>query len=351
MPVSVFVAAVVILAYGNVGEQFVAERWNDPFASAAGFTVVGFLAGVAGQVATWVTLEATIDVPQAAFLAATGALVAALLRSVLYQRDDPLVMLSIGLLLWLFSQFTVTITPLEVGLALGVTVVFGYLSYALGTASVTGMVTGVLLGLLTIILGGVGWFAVLISFFTIGGLSAKFRYEAKRDRGVAEDNDGARGSGNVLGNAAVALFAVLGFAASSILGLSGSLFLFAFTGSLATAMSDTLSSEIGALYDNPRLVTTFEPVEPGTDGAVTWQGELAGVCGAAIVAAIAVVLLPIENSLLGGAVVLVGGVAGMTADSFLGATIEGDRIGNQTVNFLATLAGALVCMAFAVVLL
>lgn len=351
MPMSVFVAAVVILAYGNVGEQFVAERWSDPFASAVGFTVVGFLAGVVGQIATRVAVEATVDAPVAAFLAATGALVAALLRSVLYQRDDPLVMLSVGLLLWLFIQFTVTITVVDVALALGITVGLGYLSYALGTASVPGMVTGVLLGLLTIILGGIGWFAVLISFFTIGGLSTKFRYDAKRDRGVAEDNDGARGSGNVLGNAAVALFAVLGFAASSILGLSGSLFLFAFTGSLATAMSDTLSSEIGSLYDNPRLITTLERVAPGTDGGVTWQGELAGVVGAAIVAAIAVALLPIGTPLVGGTVVFLGGVGGMTADSLLGATIEGDRIGNQAVNFFATLAGALVSMAFAVMLL
>ena len=45
-------------------------------------------------------------------------------------------------------------------------------------------------------------------------------------------------------------------------------------------MSDTLSSEIGGLFDRPRLITSFEPVDPGTDGAVSWQGELAGVVGA-----------------------------------------------------------------------
>jgi uncharacterized membrane protein len=35
----------------------------------------------------------------------------------------------------------------------------------------------------------------------------------------------------------------------------------------------------------------------------------------------------------------------MTVDSLLGALIEGDRIGNQTVNFLATLGGAVVAVA------
>lgn len=351
MPTSVFVAAVLILAYGNVGEKAVSARIDDPFAAVAGFTVVGFLAGTLGQYAVQTVTSASVDLPTASFLAATGALVAALLRSVLYERDDPLVMLSVGLLLWFFTQLVLDIAAVGVVLGLAVTVVLGYFAYALGTASVTGMLTGVLLGLLTIVLGGVGWFAVLISFFAIGGLSTKFKYDAKRDRGVAEDNDGARGSGNVLGNAAVALFAVLGFAASPKLPMPSSLFLFAFTGSLAAAMSDTLSSEIGGLYDTPRLITTFERVPPGTDGGVTWQGELAGIAGAAVVAAIAVALLPVGDPLLGAVVIVLGGLGGMTVDSILGATVEGDRLGNQAVNFLATLAGALVSAGLAVVML
>ncbi|EJN59398.1 DUF92 domain-containing protein [Halogranum rubrum] len=354
MPTSVFVAAVLILAYGNVGEKAVSEHRDDPFAAAAGFTVVGFLAGTLGQFAVQTLTSASVALPTAAFLAATGALVAALLRSVLFERDDPLVMLSVGLLLWFFTQLVLDIAALDIVLSLAVTVAFGYTAYALGTASVTGMLTGVLLGLLTIVLGGVGWFAVLISFFAIGGLSAKFKYDDKLDRGVAEDNDGARGSGNVLGNAAVALFAVIGFAASSMLAMPESLFLFAFTGSLAAAMSDTLSSEIGGLYDTPRLITTLERVPAGTDGGVTWQGELAGIGGAAVVAVLAFVLLPLGtfgDPLVGAVVVLLGGIGGMTVDSILGATVEGARIGNQAVNFLATLAGALVSAGLAVVIL
>jgi uncharacterized protein (TIGR00297 family) len=351
MPTSVFVAAVLILAYGNVGEKAVSQRWDDPFAAVTAFTVVGFLAGTFGQFAVQTVTSGTVDLPTASFLAATGALIAALLRSVLYERDDPLVMLSVGLVLWFFTQLVLDIAAVGIVVGLAVTIVLGYLAYALGTASVTGMVTGVLLGLLTIVLGGIGWFAVLIAFFAIGGLSAKFKYDDKLDRGVAEDNEGARGSGNVLGNAAVALFAVIGFAASSTLSMPSSLFLFAFTGSLATAMSDTLSSEIGGLYDTPRLITTFERVPPGTDGGVTWQGELAGVAGAALVAAIAVALLDLGDPVLGGVVIVLGGIGGMTVDSLLGATVEGDRIGNQAVNFLATLSGALVSAGLAVVLL
>ncbi len=345
MPTEVFVATVLVLAYGNLGAKFVEQRGADSFTVAAGFTVAGFVAGLAGQVAVAYP-GGPAPLTEFAFLAASGSLTAALLRSVFYERDEPLVMFSVGLLLWMLHVLAGDVPALEVGVALGFTVLLGYLSYALGTASVPGMLTGVLLGLLTIVLGGFGWFTVLIFFFGIGGLSTKFRYADKEQRGVAEDNEGARGTGNVLGNAAVALVSVVGFAASPMLPIHGVAFQYAFAGSLAAAMSDTLSSEIGGLYDTPRLITTLEPVPPGTDGGVTWQGEVAGVAGAGLVAAVAAALMPFDG-LAGATFVALGGVAGMNVDSLLGATLEGGRIGNQTVNFFGTLAGALVSTGLA----
>lgn len=241
----------------------------------------------------------------------------------------------------------------NVGLALGVAVALGTVTYTTGTASVEGMLSGVLLCLLTIVLGGPGWFAILISFYGLGALATKFRYEEKAARGVAEENEGARGTGNVLGNSAVALAAVIGFAAAGYVPVDAGLFRLAFAGSLAAAMGDTLSSEFGGLFDNPRLVTTGERVPPGTDGAVTWQGELAGVAGASLVGLLTVLVLPvapIEATGAAVAVITVGGGVGMTADSLLGATVEGDRIDNETVNLLATLAGAVACVVLALLL-
>jgi uncharacterized protein (TIGR00297 family) len=346
MPLSVFVAAVLVVAYGNLGARLAERAGGGAAESAIGFAVGGTVVGTAGQV-----LVATDALANDVFLGAAGALIAALLRSMLYERDDPIVMLTVGLLLWLFDAIGPGVTAREVGIALAVTVAFGALAYRLGTASVPGMVTGVLLGLLTIVFGGLSWFAVLIVFFAVGGLAAKYRYDEKSERGVAEENEGARGSGNVLGNAAVALVAVVGFAATSHVPVDGILFRVAFAGSLAAAMSDTLSSEIGCLFDDPRLITTLERVEPGTDGGVTWQGTIIGTVGSGIVTGVAVPLFGFETPLLAALIVGCGGVVGMVIDSLLGATVEGGRIGNQTVNFLATLSGAVVSAALAVVLL
>jgi len=352
MPVPVYVASVLVLAYGNLGERLVERSTDDPFLVTTGFVAAGFLAALAGQAAVSAAAGLPVVAPRFAFLAAAAALAAALFRTMLYVRDDPLVMVSVGVLLWLFDAVAVGVTETAVGVALALTAVLGVVSYAIGTASVTGMLTGVLLGLLTVVLGGFGWLLVLLTFFGVGGLSTKFRYEQKLARGVAEDDGGARGTGNVLGNAAVALVAVVAFAAADLLPgrpVDPALFRYVFAGSLAAAMADTLSSEVGGLFDGPRLVTTLERVAPGTDGAVTWQGTAAGVAGAVAVGAVSLLLVAAPGP-AAVAVLATAGVAGMLADSLLGAVVEGDRVGNGVVNLLATATGGAVAAALAVAL-
>ena len=362
MPVFVFVASVLVLSGGNLAEAAARQRSDAAITATLAFVVGGALAGVLAQFVVGVVAPAPSPA-LAVFVAASAALLGALVRLALFVRDDPLVLFSMGLLLWLLAALEPTITPVGIALALAVSGGFGALAYALDTASITGMLTGVLAGLLMVVLGGFGWFALLIVFFGGGGLAGKFRYDRKRKRGLAEGNDGARGSANVLANSAVALGAVLAYAASPMVPMDGSLFAFVFAGSLAGAMADTLSSELGGLFDTPRLITTLEPVPPGTDGGVTWQGVVAGLLGAALIAALALPFLALSPA--GAVAVAAAGVAGMVVDSLLGAlfenrrvdelfagrlaglTLADRRIGNQTVNFLATLAAALVCAALA----
>jgi uncharacterized protein (TIGR00297 family) len=358
MPVTVFAAAVVTLAYGRLGYQFARESTTDEFLTTAAFVALAFLAGTAAQAAVSFAGAGSLDsLPTFAFLAAVGALVAALLRSMLFLDDDAMVIVSVGFLLWLFETITPSVSVVMVTAGVAVTVALGWISYALQTADVAGMLTGVLLGLVTVVLGGFGWFAVLISFFGIGGLASKFRYDAKQERGVAQENEGARGTSNVLGNAAVALLAVVGYAAvqsnmadTSILGVHlTTLVAFGFAGSVAAALADTLASEIGGLYDDPRLITTLRPVDPGTDGAVTWQGELAGAAGSGLIALLTALTMPVGGvaSVAAGVIVLTGGFVGMTVDSVCGAIIEGEFVGNESVNFLATLGGAVAAVLLA----
>lgn len=339
----VFAAAILAVGYGDFGRRFVVEYRADAAAGSVGFVVTALVGALLGQI-----VVAATATPSMAFLAISAALLAGLLRESLTERDYPYVVLTVGLLCWLLTALAPAPSWTRVAVAVVLTVVFGGLSYGLGAASVTGMLTGVFLGVLAVVLGGYGWFVVLVTFFAVGGLASKYRYDEKADIGVAEGNNGARGSGNVLGNSLAALVALLGYAAGPALPVPGSLFVLAFAGSVATALADTLSSEVGTLYGPPHLLTTFETVPPGTDGAVTWQGELAGIAGALVVAVLAVALLPLST--VGAALVLAGGVVGMTVDSLAGATIEGGYVGNQTVNALATGCGGVASALLAIAL-
>ncbi|MFB6296186.1 MAG: TIGR00297 family protein [Halobacteriales archaeon] len=348
LPTTVLVATLLVLGYGNLLEVAVTERRDTPLWRAVAFTVGGTGATVGGLALVAAIGGATVAPTTAVFLGLSGSLAGALVRAISFGRDDQLAILGIGVTVWALASLDLGVDPVRLAVAAGIAGSVGYLSWRLETASVSGMLAGVLLSLATIVLGGYGWFAVLIAFFGIGGMASKYRYETKRELGVAEDNEGARGSRNVLGNAGVALAAVIGFAAADAVSIDPLFFQFAFLGSLSAAMSDTLSSEIGVLFGPPRLITTLARVEPGTDGGVTLKGVLVGVGGGAIVAAIAALAFGVSAQ--GSVVVVAAGVLGMLVDSILGATVEGRWVGNQAVNFLATLAGAAIAASGAAAL-
>ena len=372
LPYEAFAAAALAVGGGRVGRELVARRSTGEFPLVAGYVTGGAVAALVGQVLVRLQTAAGPNdalgsaavvavgggdglavagvesaIPGIVFLAAVAALTAAFIRSLVFARDAHITVILVAFAVWGFIALSPSVSAPIILFGLGVTGALGYISFALGTASVPGMLTGVLSALLAVVLGGVGWFLTLTAFYAVGGLASKYRFDEKTARGVAQENQGARGTGNVLANSAVALAALLGYAATDHVDVSAALFGFAFAGAIATALADTLSSEIGGLYDDPRLITSLRPVEAGTDGAVTWQGELAGLAGATVIAAIAAVGMPLGDPVAAGAVVVAAGVAGMTVDSILGALIEGDRVGNQAVNVLATLAGAVVAVALA----
>lgn len=105
---------------------------------------------------------------------------------------------------------------------------------------------------------------------------------------------------------------------------------------LAEAAADTVSSEIGqVLGGNPRMITTMRKAEPGTDGAVSIAGTLAGILAAAVVAALGTLALRGDARFC--AVSCGGAVFGLLFDSLLGATLErAGWLNNDAVNFLST---------------
>jgi uncharacterized protein (TIGR00297 family) len=142
-------------------------------------------------------------------------------------------------------------------------------------------------------------------------------------------------------------------------------------GALAASASDTWATEIGTLHGGaPRSILGFAPVPVGMSGGVTLVGSLAALAGAAFIALLSAALsFPPRVAVAA----LVGGVAGSTLDSLLGATLQQRRwcdgcdvatervvhdcgstsrpaggiawLNNDVVNLLCGMAGGLVALA------
>ena len=150
---------------------------------------------------------------------------------------------------------------------------------------------------------GLGWpgLALLAAFFLTGSILTQ----------LAERRGPSRNARQVLANGGVAMVAAL---LGSWAGAAGA---------IAAAAADTWATEIGAYSPlPPRLITSGRRVTRGTSGGITALGTLGGVAGALTIAWLARVLGP--RGMAPGLAILTGaGVAGMLADSLLGATLQG----------------------------
>ncbi len=258
-----------------------------------------------------------------------------------------------------------TSTTLALGLALALIV--AAVACRARALSRSGAIGALLVGTLTFGLGGLIPAVLLLLFFLSSSALSRLAPSRKARFKAAFSKSGRRDLGQVLANGGLA--ALL----AALFGLSGSdLWLAGVAGALAAANADTWSTELGVLARRrPRLITTGARVPAGTSGGVTPEGTLAALAGSALIAAAA--------GSLGGSWALVWAVApagllGALVDSLLGATLqaiyrcpvcekETERhplhtcgaetglsrglpwVGNDLVNFLAAVVGAVLSMA------
>jgi uncharacterized protein (TIGR00297 family) len=221
-----------------------------------------------------------------------------------------------------------------------VTAAFAALAYALGMVSRSGALGGLLVGTTTYACLGPRGFAVLALFVVGGSLLTRLGYGSKQRTGTAQEHGGRRGARNALANCSVAVLCALLAAATD-----GVLFTAAFVASLGAAFADTSESEIGQLFSRtPRLISTLRRVPPGTDGAISLPGTIAGVAAAGLTATFALALGLLETPQT-ALLVATAAFLGTVADSLIGALSP--RTGNELTNLLCTLVAALLALIIA----
>jgi uncharacterized protein (TIGR00297 family) len=214
------------------------------------------------------------------------------------------------------------------------------LSIVLKKLTVAAGMSGALVGLF--IYKGCGYTGIIMLalFFILGSAFTGWRAEKKQALGIVEKDKGRRTTGQVLANGGCA--AILG--AIALYQPQQALILqLMMAGSLASATADTLSSELGAVYGRRFYdVISFKKVPPGPDGVVSLEGTLIGIAGAGLIALVYAVGFGFNYGIF---IIIAAGATGNLTDSLLGATLERlGLIGNNTVNFLNTCAGAAVSL-------
>jgi uncharacterized protein (TIGR00297 family) len=184
--------------------------------------------------------------------------------SVLSFTQSPLLIDRIPFVCQLFSGKGDYISYNLFALIIVINVVLAVTAFRNKWVSLWGFIFGLLVGFSVIFSLGVKGFAILCLFYLFANFSTFYGKRIKEERGIAEGNKGTRGLESVFSKGLVpAIFCWLSFEA--------------FIVALAFYAADTIATEFGKTSKSGTFsLLSFKGVPPGTVGAVSIKGTLAG---------------------------------------------------------------------------
>ena len=208
--------------------------------------------------------------------------------------------------------------------------------------------------------GCLGWqgYSVVLAYFALGTAVTRMGMAQKEAAGIAEKRSGVRGPENVWGSALTATLCAISIALLTMGWFPTlptawvPLLALGYVASFSTKLSDTTASEVGKAYGKRTfLITTLQPVPPGTEGAVSLEGTLAGIVGAAAIALVGWAVQLITPWGMG--ICLVAAFLATNLESVIGATLQAKLpwLTNELVNIINTTIGAIAAMGLARLLL
>jgi uncharacterized protein (TIGR00297 family) len=225
--------------------------------------------------------------------------------------------------------------PLLLGIGLIINAAAALLVLWRGSLDPGGAAAGVVVGTAIFVCGGPLFWVILMAFFVSSTALGFVGRKEKASLEKVHQKGGRRDMAQVLANGGV------GCACAFLYKLSGNpAWALGFAVSFASSNADTWASELGVLSRRePVSLLTLRSVTRGVSGGVSLLGSAMALAGAVFIA----FLFALENLSLGiypggflrvGVVVAVGGVVGSLLDSFLGATIQAQYQGTESLTEL-----------------
>lgn len=167
--------------------------------------------------------------------------------------------------------------------------------------------------------GGLPWSIPILSFFLSANLLTLLQANQEKGTYQVQDKRQPRDWGQVLANGSTG--AVL--AAIALLRPEWEWLVIAYAGAMAAVTADTWATEVGSLSPTkPRLITSWEIVEPGTSGGVTLMGSLSALAGSLFIALITTLVFPTITWEREVFTITLAGLIGSFLDSLLGASVQ-----------------------------
>jgi uncharacterized protein (TIGR00297 family) len=319
--------------------------WNreKSWAGFAAFVVTGSVAAAA--LGMWVAAGA--QHPSAPFAALRTALVAAIATAVVAAfaesipiglDDNVRVPFAAAGVLWFAAQIDRTAEPLAIladastGVALSAPL--AWFAWRVGRVTSSGVVVG-------LSFAGVIYAGLYLAGLAVVG--AALALTIVSSRAAATGRGEHRGAANILANCLVGTLGAAIELLSS--GWRAEVAAVWFVAGIAAGASDTVASEIGKRFGGTaRAFPTLRRVSPGTPGACSGAGTLAGIAASLLIAtpAAAMWLMPWADLIP----IAVGCMCGAFVESALSTAFEADGVlDNHTLNFLNT--GVAVAVALA----
>jgi uncharacterized protein (TIGR00297 family) len=351
-----------ILAFGDGAATLVGRNvaspplpWNraKSWAGSAAYLVVGALAaaGAMAFVAGAGGSAGALGFGDALLPAALAALCAAGAESLPLELNDNVSgPVAAAVVLWASSAVRPDVLSQGADLfwirlpwVLGVTGAATIVALLLRVVDRSGAAAGWALAVVTWGFGGAGAFALFCAFVGIGTLATWVGRDAQSARWILRQDAERRKGSQALANTGVG--AGLAFLAAA----TGrpEPHLLALAGAFAAATGDTVASELGVtLGKRPRSATSLRAVAPGTAGAVSVPGTVAGVLAVAVIASLGVLfgLYPLALAW----VVIAAGVLALGIESIASALLESrGLVDHHVLNLFNTACGAGFCFVLA----
>src|SRR5208283_4747143 len=131
----------------------------------------------------WAGMLVMVYLHENAFLMVIfGIIAAVLLKVILLRFEDSLVLEGIGIAMtmYMIEELNYTANIEIVIIAVFIAFVFGYFAFRFKTADLSGLFSTALVGIILLVFADPTWFLVMLTFFILGSLCTRYRFEYKK---------------------------------------------------------------------------------------------------------------------------------------------------------------------------